>query len=216
MNGFSIRVTSLLILALLCLSSCRMRQEGSSPKTLGVPTGQYRGWQRIDAVLASRLFKGEKILSRYFPNDDDGYNPNPTVGAEGYTGSFMGENLKSRYHSGVPSPMANLTWYVVFSSMSSELAMSCSDSYKTLKDKKVTFTKDFETAFAEFCQTGDPRRSDTVLENIWLAVMQYDAPRSEFEEWQIFVRKLPATNSQQKIREALLAMFLNPYFLLER
>jgi hypothetical protein len=60
-------------------------------------------------------------------------------------------------------------------------------------------------------------RSEEVMIAFWLAMMGYNAPKSEYEAWRDFVRKTYAQNKPQEVVSAMtLAIMLNPHFLLQR
>jgi hypothetical protein len=172
----------------------------------------------VSPVLAAAHFKGINALSTELsariapeeaPIELDRFMP--ADGLDDLTGTWAAFGVEHAFQNGQPNAVNMVLLRLAFSRFAKSLASNCTSPELILNEPFV------DTLEALCSWPSAEAKSETVLQNFWLSMMGYNAPKSEYEIWRDFVRR---TYEQHKARDALegmtLAVMLNPYFLLER
>ncbi len=163
---------------------------------------QFKGLTALSKELSSRIAPdGAPIeLDRFMPAD----------GLDDLAGTWDTSGAEHRFQNGLPNSVNIVLLRLAFWRFAKSLAATCTNPQLLLNESF------FDTLEALCTWPSDEARSDEVMTAFWLAMMGYDAPKSEFETWRDFVRR---TYGRQKPDEAIesmtLAIMLNPYFLLQ-
>lgn len=167
-------------------------------------SAQFRGASAVEEVLSERLWSpGSTIsLARYID-----YNLRSLLGARV---AFGGESV---FSNGEPNSVNMLLWNVSLQGVADEIALNCSfNSFPPLNNK-------FKAALQKVCLwPEESAKSNSVLQEYWLAVMGYDAPIEEFEAWRDFflTSSFAKKSAQETISPLTFAILYNPHFLLRK
>lgn len=164
---------------------------------------RFKGFTAVARELSTRIApRGEPVpLLQYVPAE--GLAP-----LLGTWNNFGGEHV---FRNGDPNPVNMLIWHGTFSAFAKALAGGCSRPPFDLNER-------FARSLAKACAwpRAEAKEQGAMLE-LWLALMGYNAPESEFAAWRAF---LLARYGDRPAGEALEAMgftiLMNPYFLLDR
>ncbi len=179
----------------------------SLPALSAVGPSQLHGHAVLESRMSSRVLKpGESFfLGTYL----DGQEPSPFRSTlSDLLGAIKGVTTETSFQNGAPNSINVLLYYVAFSGFS----RSC-----------VSGALKFNLAFEQTMATmmtwpASAAQSESSMQDLWLRVMGYDAPREEYEAWRDFFltssyRSLPASET---VPAMMTAMMMNPYFLVRR
>ncbi len=163
---------------------------------------QFKGLNALSKELSARIASKEAPLEldRFMPAD----------GLEDLTGTWSAFGSEHSFQNGQPNAVNMVLLRLAFSRFAKSLANSCSSPQILLNDQFV------HTLEALCAWPSKEARSETVLMSFWLAMMGYNAPRSEYDIWRDFVLRTYAEQQAATTIEAMtLSVMLNPYFLLK-
>ena len=179
---------------------------------LAVPVhaaSQYKGFEKTQNLLIERMIKPGKALylPMYIPGTYSGINTIYEL-----LGTYSSFGTIRTYKNGQPNSLNVLLWYVLLSSLADDLGGNC------IKPT-MEFNPQFEKSFQAICAwPATKAKDDSVMESFWIALMGYDAPEEEFVAWKEFFKNssYQNRNAKETISAMAQAIFLNPFFLLER
>lgn len=170
---------------------------------LNAALAQFKGMSAVSKELSARIAPAEAPieLDRFMPAD----------GLDDLTGTWSAFGTEHTFQNGQPNAVNMVLFRLTFSGFAKGLASSCTSPQLLFNE---TF---FDTLEALCTWPSEEAKSEDVMMAFWLAMMGYDAPKTEYEIWRDFIR---GTYGQKKSDEAIqvmtLAIMLNPYFLLQR
>jgi hypothetical protein len=188
-----------LVLVFACVFSVRAAEE-------------FRGYSSVNQLLQERLMRpgsvfelGQFLGQRYSEGES---NLLDLMGT--YKSGLWGS---PGFKNGQPNALNMLLWHLVLSGLSQDMGRVCAD------EQKVEYSDEWLEVLKNICAApqGHALGGDQLLQ-FWLAAMGYDAPRSEFEQWQAFVNapELVSLPRPEAVEWMSLALLNNPYFLLRR
>ena len=199
---------------LLAVMSCsQARREPSKLASDGETVGRFKGYVAVDLGMRQRLLApgAANHLSGYLGAETDEFS-----GLVSLLGGFSGGSGASQFRAGDPNAMNMVLWQMVLSLFSQDLAKSC--DAPTPADA-LPLNSAFSARLMPLCSWPTPAaKTPENLQAFWLAVMGYAAPQAEFAAWRDYFLAVdsPYANAAPKdvVGAMLLAMFLNPNFLL--
>ncbi len=172
--------------------------------------GHFRGYRLVEQILSERLtMPGYEIFFYDYLGGPYGTGRNllPLMGSRSSPGGGQIE-----FRNGEPNSVSTLLWYLVLDGFSKDVGESCVTTRRA-------FSVDFTTKLAELCRwPAESAKSEKVMQDFWLAVMGYDAPKSEYQAWRdFFLRSSYSSESAAPTVAAMtLALVYNPHFLLNK
>lgn len=225
MKVTKMRVSAVLLMTLFSMApittGCSRPDQASEVKSGGNRVGEYRGYVAINQIIRTRFFVSEDSsksfsLGRYF-----GEYYESDSGLSTLLGGFSGEALNNDFRNGTPNAMNILLWQIAFSGFAGDVAAYCGTDYNPVYlGNSIKYNDPFAARLKSLCAwpAAEAKTEENLLK-LWLAVMNFDAPREEFEAWRDFflASNSPFANAPPKdaIKAMLRAMLLSPYFLLE-
>ncbi len=193
-------------------SSCQTsrKNKGSTTKSVGVPVGQFRGYQRINALIKSRMIepgeqsRGFDLSGRFLGSYDLAL----------LMGSFTDASGKQSYVNGDPNVVSMTLWDTALTGFAGMMSGYCVDAPSSygLNVRGVQAIKSACTAWPNGV-------TDAQLHELWSWVMSFDAPESAESDWKAAIldpaspiRQLPAKDG---VAAVMRTIFMNPWFLLE-
>ena len=164
---------------------------------------QFKGINTLSKELSARIAVAEAPieLDRFMPAD----------GLDDLTGTWAAFGVEHAFQNGQPNAVNMVLLRLALSRFAKSLAGSCASPQLILNE---TFIATLEAVCAWPAKNA---KSETVLQGFWLAMMGYNAPRSEYQVWRDFVlRTYEGKPAQDAIEGMTLAIMLNPYFLLQQ
>ncbi len=134
------------------------------------------------------------------------------------TGTPQGSN--NGFKNGSPNALNMMLWKELISKLAENIGRSCRDAAGPKGFLKFKFNPSFETIMMEICKWPAPvAKSEDVLLRFWVATVQFDAPKSEFDAFRdcFLDTDSPYAREESPVTVAAIvkAGLLNPYFLLE-
>ncbi len=218
----------LMVVLLLSTAACEPYQttQGSNISSRGKQVGQLRGFETMQKIIGSRIFKDGFNLSSLISGSD------PLVQL---LGDFENEGVDRKYQNGDPNGLNIFLWHAMMDKLTNSLVADC-DSDSSLENNymahvsglEIPITDDLGYAMQRLCglQAGDQFFDTNVeLSLIWDSVMYYDASQEHFKDWESFMQgeemlvELLAfpreKRAQEWLRLGYKAMLFHPRFLLE-
>lgn len=164
--------------------------------------GGYKGYVAIQDTFKYRALKpGTQFqMARYLDDDKNS--------------SFVPLTLQRGL---APNPLTATSWFILFEGLAKDLAYVCSTEAGPAPVELISELRaEVLVMLLSLCSW--PNVTDQQLLDLWLTIVGYDAPSSEFESWLARFKQedyrggSPLAALQDMIQVAL----LNPYFLLER
>jgi hypothetical protein len=118
-----------------------------------------------------------------------------------------------------------MLWDHVFKQFAKDLAYLCQEDQNTVPEIAALTLKllrpEGTATLKKACSWPQiSAKNDQSLQEIWLAVMGYDAPESEFLVWKDFFLNANSdyahATGQEVLRAMIASILLNPFFLLEQ
>lgn len=198
--------------------SCRLDMRHlSQVKSGGNTRGNYRGIDKVEEVLSSRLTSSSvpfQLLYSYAPPD-----------LRYLLGTYTHVRGNVIFENGVPNELNSMLWDQLFKQFATDLAYLCRDDQNTLPERASETLKrlrpEITATLKKACSWPQASaKNELYLQEIWLAVMRYDAPESEFLAWKDYFLNANSGYTDATGREVLRAMIasilLNPFFLFEQ
>jgi hypothetical protein len=196
----------------LTWSGCKSPKDSVSSdldgvQVLGGQLGQFKGIQAVSRIISSRLMIDEKFSLL------GGVSTNLMFGQmENLLGGFEGEGVKNKFTNGTPNALNMLLWRSIIKNFATDLASSTCYQKYLLNEQAIKALG--------VCRVGSPKVGwPGESSRIWDVVMQQDAPKSEYQAWELWIKSSDFNksykNPEEKMVAALSGIFLNPYFLLE-
>lgn len=235
-------LTSAACIAFALLSSgCKPRRIDSTVKEGAArPIGQMRGTAAINQILGERLLAPETVERVDFSVES--LAGVEIYRLRALMGQWDSGGERRRFNGGEPNPMGALLWYKVMSSLSGHISEICNkpaaeapkfaktvDGMREVQPEFSEVTRSqttkliirFEPAVAislhKLC--GAPTTEAEYTQNldwIWQRIMTDEAPVPERDAWKAYVTGMTTAKPNERLADAMLAMFMNPNFLLER
>lgn len=177
---------------------------GATARSNGNATGEFRGYDAVNAALKSRLLDDAAsngfALSAYFGDGSGDLAP--------LLGRFDG----GEFRNGDPNALNMLLWYIGMSSFAGAVEKGvCVERSPQLPGTPWTLKPSVFEAFSAACALpDDPAARGEALLGVWLSTVSYDAPRAEFDAW---AADLGA--GAPKFADLLAGALLDPYLILE-
>lgn len=160
------------------------------------------GYEAINIRIRSRLMVKDTIfnIGQYLDSKDliDILRPR------------YGDGLINEDRTGRPSKINLLLWHVIAHGLAKDLAQMCNEAQSTTKG--LVLNEQFSSILREACRAP---KTETTLRQMWLALMGFSAPQGEYVAWKEFVKSAPLGSNQDRVKDMLIALFFNPYFLLK-
>lgn len=200
-------------------SACRSRSKnsGATVKSSGVPIGQFKGYNRINSLIKSRLLDAGSS-NRYF---DLGYVF--LGGASRELAILMGDFTEATgrpsYVNGEPNPVSMMLWDTALTGFSESIGGYCPNGPTDSPRADYPLNARGAQLVKAICSNWPNGLTDAQLHDLWTWVMSFDAPESAETEWKASIldagsplRQMPA---KAGIKAMMRTIFLNPWFLLE-
>ena len=201
----------ILWIIVLCLSSaCRTTSKDQSDLMVGGrEVGGFKGLTTVEAILKGRLFKDPNYFTMAGILDQS----NMAGGLSDLLGAYNAANPKSKLENASPNAVNVLLWKILMTEVAKSLA-----TFSCFSDTQLEMH--FAEAAKHFC-TEDIAASERsiLLQRLWLAIMRYDAPRAEMDQWIDEIQKddsiINNADRHFRLKNLYLSILMNPYFLLE-
>jgi hypothetical protein len=170
---------------------------------------EFRGYVRINQTISDRLLEpGQSLeLGQYVGQDYEYLYPNLLD----LLGSYKGITTSEDFRNGTPNALSMLLWHMLFSGLARDVSAICGG------EMPKPFAPHFVAHVKPLCDwPADSARATPVLYEVWMDLMGYDAPTSEFEEWRRFMQSEAMLTYQgaEAVEWVVLSTLTNPYFLL--
>lgn len=188
----------------------------SAVKSEGRRNGDFKGIDTIDEIIKTRILLGEATLGGFSLTI---LTPS-TIELRELLGQYSGQGSQNGFKNGVPNALNMLLWNELITKLGESIGKSCQDAGGPQGFAYFKFNPTFQTAIVDICKwPAAEAKTEDVLLNFWLANVQFDAPRSEFEAFRDFFLDPNSPYANEGNSAAVAAMvkaaLLNPYFLLE-
>ena len=193
------KIANLVLVAVLAL-----------PALAAAQAAEFKGAVQIGRELGERLLKRPRFdMNRYFVwmEGEDSGSLLMLLGVTVPAGSG------TQFINGKPNAINMLLWNHLFFGISRDIGNSC------FADTGMEWNPGFRKALDGICQWPAPVAQDPkVMEEFWLALMSYDAPKDEFEAWRDFFLNSSFKNrpAQETVPAMVVAALYNPHFLLRK
>jgi hypothetical protein len=217
-----IRIKLIIYFALISVMAssvaCRSRdrKNGAAVKGSGVPVGQFKGYQRINTLIRSRLL--DTSANRYFDLGSAFLGGN-SQGLSILMGGFAEGAGRPSYVNGEPNAISMMLWDTALTGLAESIASHCQDNPTDYLISAYSLNTRGSKAIKSICTVGPNALTDAQLHDLWMWVMSFDAPELVEAEWKAAIlepnspiRKMPAKDA---IKAIMRTIFLNPWFLLE-
>jgi hypothetical protein len=171
---------------------------------------RLRGYAEINLRTSYRLMDQAQLESSSFTLST--YFEGAASDLTQLLGSFPSNNLTSSFKNGTPNA-ANLLFYcILFASLAQDLAQACYG-----QTSRAPFNQELFSSITLACQTPLPwhQNNDLEMQRIWLSLAGYDLPLTEYLAWRDeFTNDHWIKISRAEwMRSLIVAVFMNPYFL---
>jgi hypothetical protein len=166
-------------------------------------TSQFKGLAAVSRELSSRIAPKEAPieLGKFLPAED----------LDVLLGSWAGFGGEHNFRNGVPNSLNMVIWHATLSRFAAAMGESCAKP-------RLAFHPRFQATLRKMC--GWPAaeaKSETALQEFWLALMGYGAPEAEYAAWRDFFRAAYAGKpAAETVAAMTLAITMNPHFLLHQ
>ena len=184
--------------------------------------GQYRGYQRINALIRSRLLEpgaagrsfdlGGTFLGSY---SSDRFPSDMAI----LMGSFTDASGKLSFVNGEPNAVSMTLWDTALTGFAGMMSGYCVDAPGAGLPVLYQLNARGAQAIKSVCTAWPNGVTDVQLHELWSWVMSFDAPESAEADWKAAIldpaspiRQLPAKDGVAAIMRTI---FVNPWFLLE-
>lgn len=181
----------------------------SATQAAGPGSAEFRGYMKVNDLVRERLLQSgaDFELSQYLGQSYDPFGTNLLDLLGTHKSGFAG----GRFRNGTPNSLNMLIWHMLFSKLATDVALLCTG------EAALPFSSGFINAAVPFCEF--PHRTadwDDQLFKLWLTVMNFDAPLSEYQEWRKFWVGPGAAGLRgpEALEWMVLSIVNNPYFLL--
>ena len=174
------------------------------PTLASAQISKFKGWASVNRELTARIAPSgvEFEMEKYIP----------ATGLEQLLGTWNSFGAEHSFKNGLPNPLNMLIWQVALKSVSGVMGRACSST-------QIRYHQKFVAILQKLCTWPAATAKDQdVLMDFWLSLMGYNAPESEFTAWQEFFTTSSYKNRKpdETIEAMAFAIFMNPYFLLNR
>jgi len=227
----SLLLCTVLLAGFACKPSRDARESSlEATNVAATPLGQFKGVKSISNIINSRLLIGDDFYLLRNVQRNQGFG-----NLENIMGGYAGVGIKNKYSNGIPNALNMFTWTSVIQNFAEEIATrSCMTGFFSLNRaaRDVVCTANPSGRFKLTADSQSLPRAPLPTKgapgelpwekrplDLWHLVMQEDAPASEAQAWIKWVQsqefqktyKTPET----RLKAAMSAILLNPYFLLE-
>lgn len=243
MTKYSLKCKFLSFIFCLQIGACSLpleqQQSSSKFQSGGGSNGEYFGYDHINQTIRERIVRSGSFfrLSDYLVLSF--FDSRELVNLLGF---YNGSGVEPGFKNGKPNSMNLVLWHLIFDGLVNDIVKhACPETspvptptpipiptpdddgtidFPTPSEPEIELAPSYMEKVAPLCNwTSESARSDVVLQNLWLATMAFDAPRSEFVTWKNFVQTQIPTNgvtTKQAVHDVLYTIFFNPHFLLRK
>ncbi len=182
-------------------TACSTEPNNSSViKSGGIQTGQYQGYERINAHLRETMLS-QASLDSFFRLGAD------TFGFQQLVGGF--QNLQGRqvYQNGDPNALNAFLWEILMGNVSAEVAANCEVGSAEIV-AKAALHEAFSADLSKHCEG----RSAETFAGIWYWLVGFESESERQELYAALEAELPG----RSVADELYAILMNPTFLLEK
>lgn len=178
-------------------------------RAAGPGEAEFRGYVRTNTILRERLFKpGSNFeLGAYVGQQYAGYGTNLLDLLGTQKNGFAG----GRFRNGIPNSLNMLIWHMLFTRLAGDVAKLCEGK------NDLEFNDRLLGSVRPFCGYPEGRSDwEESLFQLWMTIMAFDAPLSEFQAWRVFWVSPEARGlkGEEAVEWMILSILNNPYFLL--
>ncbi len=213
------KMRNLLVLCAL-VSACSPSDEVSQLNAGGTRIGYYKGVDAVSSQMRALMIDPADADQFSFRRLVDGN----VAGADKLSnllGSFTSGTGEESMQNDSPNGLNVMLWKLNLLKFGELLAGVCehpSSTSITVNRKEVKLHPRFAPILLEICEA-DEASLVSSAEDLWTGTMGWDAPESEVEAWRAFVdseaETLLAMPASERVETLLMAIFFNPYYLLE-
>lgn len=211
-----------LALPLLLATACspELPDPGSRLAAGGTRIGHYRGVDAVSSHMRSLLIAPEDAALFNFRQIVDGRNSGPDR-LSNLLGSFSSGTAEETMQNDNPNGLNAMLWKLNLKKFAGLLAKICAEPERssiTIETKDIRLHPRLLPLLEGVC-TADATALPDAASELWYGTMGFDAPEAEFIAWQEFVSReasaFAALPPAERLELILMAIFFNPYFLLE-
>ncbi len=236
MDGFKkLNTVILALLMLIGLSACQeaeTRKKRDKSRTLQLNTpgveesegmAKFRGYELMNKIINDRIIDedhsldiGDYLKSKE-ESEEEEQDPFAALGG-GLTallGQHEGSGIERGFRNGEPNAVNMQLWYIVMAALSQDINEHCQSE---ATDHALKLNDDFKVLLEPLCQWPEEKsEQDVFLTDLWKGLLFFDAPDEEIVAWLDFVnsQEFQEFDQHKKLESALIAMTMNPYFLLK-
>lgn len=209
-------------LLLLHLGACSPELPDASSRLSagGTRIGHYKGVDAVTSHMRSLLFDPQDAPAFSFRQLVDGR----ALGADRLSnllGSFSSGTGEETMQNDSPNGLNLMLWKLNLQKFAGLLAAVCDtpgEAFIKIEGKTLRLHPRYLPLLLAACEA-DAAELPDAAEGLWLGTMGWDAPDQELIAWRAYVAteaeafsSLPAP---ERVQQLLLAIFFNPFFLLE-
>lgn len=208
--------------ALLVLPNCgkTATEEGSELQANGVAVGDVRGTALINKTIRTRLL--DQSAQSTFTFEIERVAGNEIYNMRRLLGQFSEGTAHTEFHGGEPNPFGLLLWHQVLSRFAEGLGRVCDapDSPTvtfSLGGGSMQLSASYHAKLKDACKLEGDKKA--VLSKLWRATVGFGAPAEEAAFVELFAAdgsELLALAPKARMEAMILAMAMNPHFLLEK
>ncbi len=207
-----------ILLTILVAAGCKTaaKQVSTVKEGGGRPVGEFIGAPAIQQILWENLFDQGEPGTKSFQVSrvlGDG-----VFAQKGLIGANETDGDRFEYRGGVPNPLGVLLWFKTMKTLAASMGELCAQapeartlSFKRSKDKPV-LRADFNLLVRKLCD-GTPADGD--LEKAWKIVVGYGLD-DEREAFKNQFKASTEANAAKRVEDVMLALLMNPSFLLQQ
>lgn len=208
--------TTIVVLAALAALSTKFacapaKDSPAELRSFGGPIGEYRGVSEIDGAIRTRMLKeGSSFSIRSYLGEF-------SLGE--LLGIFKSSGGATLFINSKPNAANLVLYHLALRALARDVSESVCLSSESSSSASLFLNEAFRTTVEVLCAwPAAAARSDGALEQLWLGIMDYDAPHSEFLEWKGFLQSnaLDTMTGREAIRDAVFTALYNPHFLLRK
>ncbi len=203
---------------LLSLVGCRtLDNEASSVREAGLQVGGLRGSKAIETAIRDRVYSVANpafYLGKYVGD----YS---TDGLMSLMGGYNANLGSSSLQNVDPNAVNMMLWRIAAAGAGKDIGqMACAMAPASPEQAAVYLNVHFFAASKALCLSPNPTPEQRIklLQNLWLAVMRYDAPKSEMDAWITEMAKpggvLDGPVPMTVVASLMESILMNPYFLM--
>ena len=180
----------------------------------------FKGYQLIDQQAFERIYNRTDTFTELglVIGERSGFGPFGGPSLLDLLGIYPNGNNDGEMVNGDPNSMNTMLYFLLFDKMASSIVFHCS----ILEDPVATlnYNPNFMSSMYYFCRTkledappGDPNFL-YYIENLWMQLMGFEAPEEEYLAWKEYLTTTTFESAEDRYYQALISIFMNPYFFI--